>query len=184
MIIKKQTLGENCGVKEKLRSIWFTMVVFSVLSQTALSFFMLYKKATDKLMGDIIIVLTLTYILAFLLIAGLSLHAKKISREAMVGYKRSLKVTKRVLTLLMLVVSIMNIVTAGGGGLDFIFSIILVIFNLIIIYIDSLVSRVKDKFARKAKKREREEKNQKVRAFRIGQSENKETKQKRGNHEK
>ena len=159
---------KNSNVKEKLKTIWFIMVSLSVLSQTALSFFLLYKKAPDKLMGDIIIVLTLTYILAFLLIVALSAHAKKISREALGGYKRSLKVVKRVLTLLMLVVSIMNILSTGAGGLDFIFSIILVIFNMVVIYIDIIIGRIKDKFTRKAKARERKEKEARVRAYRIG----------------
>lgn len=156
-------------MKEKLKTIWFIMVVISVLAQTALSFLLLYNKAPNKLMGDIIIVLTLTYILAFLLIVGLSAHSKKISREAMGGYKRSLKVVKRVLTLLMLIISIMNLLGSGGGGLDFIFSIVLVVFNLVIIYVDILFSRVKDKFTRKARKRERQEKDAHVRAYRIGQ---------------
>lgn len=155
-------------MKEKLKTIWFIMVVLSVLSQTALTFLLLYKKAPDKLFGDIIIILTITYILAFLLIVGLSAYSKKISREAMGGYKRSLKVAKRVLTLLMLVVSIMNIVSAGGGGADFVFSIILVIFNLVIIYIDIVVSKIKDKFERKARKREREKNEEKVRVYRVG----------------
>lgn len=155
-------------MKEKLKTIWFIMVVISVLAQTALSFLLLYKKAPNTLIGDIIIILTLTYIFAFLLIVFLSAYAKKISREAMQGYKRSLKVVKRVLTLLMLVVSIVNFLSAGGSGVDFIFSIILVIFNLIVIYIDILVSRVKEKFDKKSRSRERIKKDEQVRAYRVG----------------
>ena len=171
-------------MKEKLKSIWFIMVVVSVLMQTALTFFMLYRKSTDKLLSDVIIVLTIAYILAFLLIAGLSLHSKKISREALGGYKRSQKVVKRVLTLLMLVMSVLNFLSAGGSGIEFIWSIILIVFNLIVIYIDSLVGKVKQVFIKKKKRKEREEKEARVRAYRIGSGQLSKMKKSEGTDEK
>ena len=155
-------------MKQKIRAIWFIMVVLSVLAQTALTFFLLYNKATDSTLRDVIIVLTIAYILAFLLIAALSANSKKISREALGGYKRSQKVVKRVLTLLMLVMSVLNFVTAGGSGVEFILSIVLIVYNLIVIYIDTLISRIKDKFAKKRKKKERAEKEARVKAYRVG----------------
>ena len=155
-------------MKEKLKKIWFCLLVVSVLLQTALTFWLLYKKSTSKILSDVIIVLTIAYVLAFLLITALSLPNKKISREAMSGYKRSQKAVKRVLTFLMLVMSVMNFLTAGGSGLDFVFSIIMIIYNLIIIYIDMWISRIKDKFTKKTRKREREEKDARIKAYRIG----------------
>ena len=142
-------------MKEKLKKIWFVLLVVSVLLQTALTFFLLYRQSRSEMLDKIIFVLLLTYIFAFLIIVIVSFPSKKISHEAMVGYKRSQKSVKRILTLLMLVLSIINIVQAKGSGLEFTLSIIMIVYNLFVIYIDMKISRLKDKIYRKKKSAER-----------------------------
>lgn len=156
-------------MKNKFKVIFFIITILSVLLQTALTFYLLYVNATTKIFKDIVIVLTIAYVLAFLLIVLLSLPNKKISREALAGYKRSQKTVKRVLKLLMLMVAIINILNARGSGLELAFSIILLIFNFIIIYIDKRIEKISDFFARKRKTRDRIESDQKWRAYRVGE---------------
>lgn len=155
-------------MKNKFKIIFFIITIMSVLCQTALTFYLLYSSATAGIMKDVIIVITLMYVLAFLTIVILSFPNKKISREALVGYKRSQKSIKRVLTLLMLVISLINILNSNGSGLDLVFAIILLVVNVIIIYIDKKIENISDFFARKRKHCERVESDKKWREYRVG----------------
>ena len=155
-------------MKEKLKAIWFTLLVVGTLFQTTLTFYLLYKKSENETLNKIIFVLLLAYVLAFLVIVAMSLGSKKISRDAMVGYKRSRKTIKRVLTLLMLVLSVINIFNSRGGGAEMVLSVAMIIYNLVLIYIDIKITKIKDGFARKRKQRERAAREAEIKTYRIG----------------
>ena len=156
------------GIKGRLRAILFILSIVGTVAQTTLTFYLLYNQSTSELFHQVVVVLLLTFLLAFLVIVAMSFHAKKISHEAMRGYKRTQKAVKRILTLLMLVLSVVNIINARGSGLEFTLAIIMIIYNLIIIYIDMKITNFTDKIARKRKQKEREKREEELRAYRVG----------------
>lgn len=146
----------------------FVLGIISTLAQTALTFFLLYRKSTSERLGQVIFILWLTYVIAFLVIVAMSFGSRKISPDAMQGYKRSQKAVKRILTLLMLVLSVVNLVNSKTGGVELGLAIAMIAYNLFVIYIDSKIAKISDKIARKKKKREREKKEAEIRAYRVG----------------
>ena len=85
--------------KDKLRVVLFLLSIVGTVAQTALTFYLLYNQSTSELLHKVVVVLLLTFLLSFLVIVVMSFHAKKISHEAMRGYKRTQKAVKRILTL-------------------------------------------------------------------------------------
>lgn len=155
-------------IKRGIKTVLFVLAIISTLAQTALTFFLLYRKSTDERLSQIIFILWLAYLIAFLVIVIMSLGSRKISPEAMTGYKRSRKAVKRILTLLMLVLSMVNLINSKTGGVELVLSIAMIAFNFFVIYIDMKISQLTDKLARRKKKRERAKKEAEIRAYRVG----------------
>jgi len=163
-----QLINKGKEIKEKIKIAWFIMLIIGTIAQTVLTFYLLYRQSKSEFLNKVIFVLLITYVLAFMVIVLMSLHARKISPEAMRGFKRSQKSIKNILTLLMLVLAIINLVGSRGNMLELILSIIMLIYNLIVIYIDAKITKIADRIIRKKKKREREEREAEIRAYRIG----------------
>lgn len=163
-----QIVNRGKEVKERVRSVWFFLLVVGTILQTALTFYLLYKQSSNETLNKVIFVLLLTYVFAFLVIVAMSFHAKKISKEAMRGFKRSQKTVKRVLTLLMLGISVVNLFVSRGSGLELTLSIIMIMYNLLLIYVDIKVAAIADKISRRRKQKQRAEKDALISAYRIG----------------
>ena len=155
-------------MKDKIKLVWFILFSVATLAQTALTFYLLYKKTDNAVLRDVILVVLIAYILAFLVIVGLSVPNKKISREASAGYKRSRKVMKRVLTLLILGLSVHNIMVSRGSGVEYALAVGVLVYNLVVILIEQKIQIIKDKFDRKKKKKEREKQNEKIKNYKLG----------------
>lgn len=141
---------------EKLKKMWFLITTIVVLLQTVVTFFFLYLKSESKVLSGIIVVLAGVYILAFLILAVMSAHAKKYSHEALSRFKRSQKTVKRFITLVMLAMNILFIINSRSGFV--LAPIVMVLFNLLLLAIDFKMAEIAEKRARKKKQKLREKK--------------------------
>lgn len=141
----------------KLKRIWFLLTTILVLSQTFLTFLFLYRQAKEyKVLPKVVMVLALIYIVAFIVLMLMSLHAKKYSKEALSGYKRSQKAIKRFLNLVILSLNILYVINMGG--LVKLYPIVMLVFNVLLIIFDIKMAEIADKIERRKKKRQREKK--------------------------
>ena len=147
--------------------ILFIFKLISVIVGTMFTFYLLYRKTEDKTLQSIIFVVLLIYLFAFLIITLMSLPNRKISKDAMAGFKRYKKATKRILTLTILVLSVFNLVKSVGSGVDITLSILLIIYNLILMYVDVKINEIADKLERRRKRKEREKREKELREYRI-----------------
>lgn len=137
-----------------LKKVWFTLVTLFVLFETALTFYFLYRSAEEyKVISTIVMVLSACYIGAFVILFIMSAHAKKYSKEALGGFKKSRKAIKRILNLIIVSLNIFYAISLDGA--EKIYPLILLGVNVLLIIFDFKMAEIADKLERKRKKKER-----------------------------
>lgn len=143
-------------IKEKRKGsrIIFGFTLVSILFQTILTFALLLKSTEENVgLSKITGVLFAVYLVAFVILTISSIGTRKYGKEGLNLYKSSMKWFKRIVKLLLVVISILNIFSAVKVDiLALMWAIVLLVINLFLIALDFFISGVKFVVGRKVKK--------------------------------
>ncbi len=155
--------------RKKGSRLLFGFTLFSMLFQTVLTFTLLLKSTEENMMlTKITTWLFIIYAIAFILLTITSMHSRRYEKESVSIYKFTMKWFKRIVNFILVVMSIMNIVTASKiDGFALAGAILLLVVNIFLISLDIFISGVKFWFGRKIKKWKRK-KADKEREKRLG----------------
>ena len=155
--------------RKKGSRIIFGFTLFSMLFQTVLTFTLLLKSTEEnKTLTSITTFIFVIYVIAFVLLTITSMHSRRYEKEGLSIYKTTMKWFKRIVNFMLVVMSIMNIVTASKiDGIALSGAVLLLVVNILLISLDVFISGVKYRLGRKVKKWKRE-KAERERQKRLG----------------
>ena len=150
----EKTQTERTNKRRKGSRLIFGFTLFSMLFQTVLTFTLLLKSTEEnKTLTKITTWLFIIYAVAFILLTITSMHSRRYEKESVSIYKTTMKWFKRIVKFILIVMSIMNIVTASKvDKLALIGAVALLLVNIFLISLDIFISGVKFWFGRKIKK--------------------------------
>ncbi len=151
---------ENVKSKRKKKRgslIVFGFTLISMLLQTVLTFKLLFETtAENKALARVTTIMFMIYVVAFALMVLFSIKQRKFEKESVSMYKGTMKWFKKIIKLLIVVISIVNILVASKvDTVALIGAVALLLFNLFLISLDIFIDGVKFKIQRKIKKRKR-----------------------------
>ena len=155
--------------RKKGSRLLFGFTLFSMLFQTVLTFTLLLKSTEENIvLTKITTWLFIIYTIAFILLTITSMHSRRYEKESISVYKTTMKWFKRIVNFILVVMSIMNIVTASKiDGFALVGAVVLLCVNVFLISLDVFISGVKYRLGRKMKKWKRE-KADRERAKKLG----------------
>lgn len=132
----------------------FAFTLISMIFQTVFTFVLLLETTEENaVLTKITTWLFIIYAISFIVMTMLSLRSRRYEKESVAVYRSSMKWFKRMIKLMLVVLSIMNIVTAVKIDIfALIGAVILLIVNIFLISLDFFVAGVKFKIRRKLKK--------------------------------
>lgn len=140
--------------RKKGSRIIFGFTLLSMLFQTVLTFTLLLKSTEEnKTLTKITTIIFFVYVIAFVLLTLVSIRSRRYEKESISMYKTSMKWFKRMVKLLLVVLSIMNIVSASKiDGFALVGAVVVLLINISLIALDIFISGVKYTIGRKYKK--------------------------------
>lgn len=153
-MIENKRNNEKVKEKRKGSRIIFGFTLVSILFQTILTFTLLLKSTEENArLSKITGVLFAVYLISFAILTISSVRTRKYGKEGLNLYKASMKWFKRIVKLLLVVISILNIFSAVKVDiLALMWAIILLVVNVFLIALDFFVSGVKFVIGRRVKK--------------------------------
>ena len=132
----------------------FAFTLISMIFQTVFTFVLLLETTEENaVLTKITTWLFIIYAISFIVMTMLSLRSRRYEKESVAVYRSSMKWFKRMIKLMLVVLSIMNIITAVKIDIFALISaVILLIVNIFLISLDFFVAGVKFKIRRKLKK--------------------------------
>ena len=137
--------------------IFFCFTLISMLFQTVLTFTLLMKTtAESKILAKITTSMFVLYIIIFVCMTLMSVSQRRYEKESLHMYKGTMKWFKKLMKLIIVVLSIVNIMAASKVDKPALIGAVgLLLFNLFLISLDIFIDGVKYSIQRKIKKRKR-----------------------------